>query len=125
MQDIDVWYNASELYLTDLLTYGNSSYDFMFDTPLNEILLGPRTFISLLNSTKLTTEEKNRLIAGAPFDANNHSTAKVFYTVYDYDDAFWMYSFNLYYSWNGRSMVFVKVLSCLSLYILAATEHAL
>eukprot|EP00889_Picochlorum_renovo_P004074 jgi/Picre1/31104/NNA_006459.t1 len=103
LQDMNVWYNASTIFLTDFKPYPNSTYNYILANMTNEALLGPKTFASILNSTKLTQEERNAILAGAPFDANGKSTGKIFYTVTDYSDSLWLYNFNLFYSWNGCS----------------------
>lgn len=103
MQDMDVWYNASTVFLTDFKPYPNSTFNYVVENRTNEALLGPKTFASILNSTKLTQEERNAILAGAPFDADGRSTGKIFYTVMDYSDSLWLYNFNLFYSWNGCS----------------------
>ncbi|KAI8107160.1 hypothetical protein M9434_001805 [Picochlorum sp. BPE23] len=103
LQDMNVWYNASTIFLTDFKPYPNSTYNYVVANTTNKELLGPKTFASILNSTKLTQEERDAILAGAPFDANGKSTGKIFYTVTDYSDSLWLYNFNLFYSWNGCS----------------------
>jgi len=103
MQSIDVWWNATQLFLTDFKPPANSSFDFILENQVNYLMLSPKTFVSILNSTNLTESERDALIAGAPFDARNESTARIFYTVADYDESFWYYNFILFYSWNGCS----------------------
>jgi hypothetical protein len=99
---MDVWYDASTVFLTDFKPFPNSTYNYIVANMTNRDLLGPKTFASVLNSTKLTPEEQKRILAGAPF-VDGKSTAKIFYTVTDYSDSLWMYNYNLYYSWNGCS----------------------
>lgn len=103
MQDMDVWYNASTIFLTNFKPYPNSTYNYVLANATNKALLGPKTFASILNSTTLTQVERDAILAGAPFDADGKSTGKVFYTVTDYSDSLWLYNFNLFYSWNGCS----------------------
>lgn len=57
--------------------------------------------MSLVNSTKVTQAQKDELLAGAPFDANGNSTAKVHYTVFEINSGTWLYNFNLFYSCVG------------------------
>lgn len=99
---MDLWFNASTVFLTDFKPYPNSSFNFIEANQTNENLLGPRTFASLLNSTKLTDKERDDILAGAPFE-DGKSTATLFYTVEDYDESLWLYNFNFFYSWNGCS----------------------
>lgn len=99
---MDVWYNASTVFLTDFKPFPNSTYNYVVANLTNQDLLGPKTFTSVLNSTKLTPQEQKRILEGAPF-VDGKSTGKVFYTVTDYSDSLWLYNYNLYYSWNGCS----------------------
>ena len=99
---MDVWYDAATVFLTDFKPFPNSTYNYVVANMTNRDLLGPRSFASVLNSTKLTPEEQTRILAGAPF-VDGKSTAKIFYTVTDYSDSLWLYNYNLYYSWNGCS----------------------
>ena len=83
-----------------------SAYKSMFKDKTAEILLSPRSFVSVLNSSKISSNEHlANLLAGASFDAKNRSMAKVYYTVHDYqyNSNYWIYNFNHFYSWNGCS----------------------
>ena len=102
LQDMDVWYNASQIYLTDYKPFPNSTYNYIVANVTNRDLLGPKSFATILNSTTLTEEEQAEILAGAPF-VDGKSTAKIFYTVTNYNESLWMYNYNLYYSWNGCS----------------------
>jgi hypothetical protein len=102
LQDMDVWYNASQVYLTDYKPYPNSTYNYIVANETNRDLLGPKSFATILNSTTLTDEEQSEILAGAPF-VDGKSTAKIFYTVTNYNESLWMYNYNLFYSWNGCS----------------------
>ena len=100
------WWNKSELYLTDYRTPPGSAYDFILENETTEILLTPRTFVTVLNSSKVgNDEELAAILAGEPFDSANRSTANLYYTVVDYDqnENYWVYNFNHFYSWNGCS----------------------
>lgn len=55
-----------------------------------------------MNSTKVGEEEKQRVLAGAGFDEQGRSKARVFYTVRELNAGTWLYNFNLFYSWNGE-----------------------
>lgn len=103
--DPGLWYENADLRLWDLKPDFNSSYNDVqgFDLGPQGVLLLPRSFATILNSTKLNEEEVNTLLAGAPFDENGHSQANIYYTVEDLDEHLWLYNFNLYYSWNGCS----------------------
>lgn len=93
LQDMDLWFSKTEYYLTDYQPPATSTYGFIMNENVTEIMLSPRTFVTLLNSTKLSKEEFDSLLAGAPFDEKNQSTAKVYFTVEDYNDALWSYNF--------------------------------
>ena len=103
LQNFETFYNASMMFLTDFKTYPNSSYDYVVANDTNMGLLGPKTFITLLNSTSLTQSELQGVLSGQPFDEYNRSTAKIYYTVTDYGDSLWLYNYNFFYSWNGCS----------------------
>jgi hypothetical protein len=105
LQTIETFWNAAELYLTDYRPRGSSAWDFMFSSPIDSILLTPRSYVTVLNSSKVTPEERAAILAGAPFDSANRSTAKVHYTVVDadVDPNYWVYNFIQFYSWNGCS----------------------
>jgi len=103
------WYNASTIFLTDFKPYPNSSFNFIEANQTNRALLGPKTFASLLNSTKIPNQERQTLLDGAPFDADGRSTAPLYYTVEDYSDSLWLYNFNFFYSWNGCSNQIVSL----------------
>lgn len=62
-----------------------------------------RSFRSLVNATGISEAEKAQLLAGAGFNEQGHSLADVFYTVAEVDSGTWLFSYNLYYSWNGCS----------------------
>ena len=109
MQDMATWYNASTIFLTDFKPYPNSTFNFIEANQTNKALLGPKTFASLLNSTKITKQERQALLDGAPFDADGRSTAPLYYTVEDYSDSLWLYNFNFFYSWNGCSNQIVSL----------------
>jgi len=86
LQDISAWYNAS------VFVGADGSGD-------PNVKQGYRTL-----RTAMSDEEREALISGAPFDANGHSTADIYYTVSDYDDGrFWLYNFDIFFSWNGCS----------------------
>lgn len=99
---MNVWYDASTVFLTDFKPFPNSTYNYIDANTTNRDLLGPKSFASVLNSTKLTPQEQERILKGAPF-VDGKSTGKIFYTVTDYSDSLWLYNYNLYYSWNGCS----------------------
>ena len=103
MQTPSYWFENAQLYLTDGKPKGNSTYDFIYDSLDTYILLTPHTYVTVINNTNLSEEEKTNILAGAPFDSKNHSTAQVTFTVYDYEESYFMYNFNLYYSWNGKA----------------------
>lgn len=103
LQTPSYWFENAQLYLTDGKPKGNSTYDFIYDSLDTYILLTPHTYVTVINNTNLSEEEKTNILAGAPFDSKNHSTAQVTFTVYDYEESYFMYNFNLYYSWNGCS----------------------
>ena len=109
LQSPDIWYNKSELFLWDVRPEGNSTYDgiqTLNDEETNTIqttLLLPRSFVSLLNSTQLSEEEIDQLLVGAPFDENGLSTANVYYTVAEFSPSLWLFTYHLYYAWNGCS----------------------
>jgi hypothetical protein len=105
LQDPNLWYQEATLHLWDTLPEDNSTYSTVqgIAEGVQSTLLLPRSFVTLLNSTKLTDTEREELLAGAPFDENNESTANVFFTVTDISDSLWMFNYNLYYSWNGCS----------------------
>lgn len=44
------------------------------------MLFEPRTFLTVANNSNLTQAEKSAIIAGAPLDATNASTAVVYFT---------------------------------------------
>ncbi|KAL4419239.1 hypothetical protein ABPG77_001177 [Micractinium sp. CCAP 211/92] len=105
------WYNASELYLQDLRPTNESIFAWFTRSSVDEVMFQPRSFRSVLNSTRLTAEQQDAVLAGAPYVANR-STAKVMFTVDEvYSDGartqqvpgLWVFSYNLYYSWNGCS----------------------
>ena len=109
LQSPDIWYNKSELFLWDVRPEGNSTYDGI-QTPnrmrtniIQSSLLLPRSFVSLLNSTQLSEEERSNLLKCAPFDENGLSTANVYYTVADFSPSLWLFTYHLYYAWNGCS----------------------
>lgn len=64
--------------------------------------MSPQTYVTVINNTMLSEEERERIIEGAPFDSKNRSTAKVAYTVDEYAENYFLYNFNLYYSRNGK-----------------------
>lgn len=103
--DPGLWYENADLRLWDMNPDFNSSYNDVqgFDLGPEGVLLLPRSFATILNSTKLNEKDINTLLAGAPFDENGHSQANIYYTVEDLDEHLWLYNFNLYYSWNGCS----------------------
>mmetsp|Transcript_4438 Transcript_4438/g.28282 ORF Transcript_4438/g.28282 Transcript_4438/m.28282 type:complete len:661 (-) Transcript_4438:2056-4038(-) len=103
--DPGLWYENADLRLWDMNPDFNSSYNDVqgFGLGPQGVLLLPRSFATILNSTKLNEEEISTLLAGAPFDEDGHSQANIYYTVEDLDEHLWLYNFNLYYSWNGCS----------------------
>lgn len=106
LQDIDAWWKSAELFLTDFRSPPNSAYHFILDDETTKILMSPRSYVTVLNSSKVSSDEElARLLQGADFDSNNRSTAKVYYTVheYQYDGNYWIFNFNHFYSWNGCS----------------------
>lgn len=66
-------------------------------------LLRRRTFKTIMNSSKVTEDERQAILAGAPFDEDGNSTANVYYTVQDLNAGTWLFNFYLFYSWNGCS----------------------
>ena len=102
MQDPEVWFNSSQQYLPDGQPKGNSTYDYIYDTLSTYLLMSPQSYLTVVNNTELSEEERQKIIGGASFDANNQSTAKVAYTVVDYADNYFLYNFNLFYPWNGK-----------------------
>ncbi|KAL4529574.1 hypothetical protein Ndes2437B_g08852 [Nannochloris sp. 'desiccata'] len=103
LQDPSYWYNNSEMYLTDTKPAGNSTFDFMFDDMESFLLFSPKSYVTVINNTKLTRDQIDSIYKGAPFDANNHSTARVSFSVKDYEGNYFVYNYNLFYSWNGCS----------------------
>ena len=88
LQDISAWYNASVFVGVD------GSED-------PNVKQGYRT---LRTGAAMSDEARDAFISGAPFDSNGHSTADIYYTVSDYDGGrFWLYNFDLFFSWNGCS----------------------
>lgn len=80
LQSPDVYYENAQLFLTDYLPRGNSTFDFIFESRGLAQAWLQRSFITLLNSTVLSEDEKQQLLAGASFDEAGHSTAKVYYS---------------------------------------------
>lgn len=106
LQSPDAWYAASSLFFPDLKNSTETAYRFLADAPPEDPLRlswATQTFVSLLNSTTASNDMKKELLAGAPFDAQNRSTARVFYTVSEQPGNLWLFNFNLYYSYNGCS----------------------
>eukprot|EP00963_Diacronema_lutheri_P002546 scaffold177_cov334-Pavlova_lutheri.AAC.49 len=99
------WYEKADMRLWDTLPDFNSSYKDVqgFDLGMQGLMLLPRSYVTILNSTKLIEAEMNEILAGAPFDENGQSQANIYYTVEDLGEDLWLYNFNLYYSWNGCS----------------------
>lgn len=91
------------MYLTDTKPAGNSTFDFMFDDMESFLLFSPKSYVTVINNTKLTRDQIDSIYKGAPFDANNHSTARVSFSVKDYEGNYFVYNYNLFYSWNGCS----------------------
>eukprot|EP00890_Picochlorum_soloecismus_P004787 jgi/Picsp_1/5309/NSC_02670-R1_vacuolar protein sorting-associated protein len=85
-QSMPVWYNASRLVLPD----GSD----------------PRVqkeYRTLIGSTGVSDEERDSIIAGASFSEDGGSSADIYYTVENYDGRFWLYNYDIFYSWNGCS----------------------
>jgi hypothetical protein len=91
------------MYLTDTEPAENSTFDFIFNDIKSFLLFSPKSYVTVINNTKLTQEQIDSIYKGAPFDANNHSTARVSFSVNDYQGNFFVYNYNLFYSWNGCS----------------------
>lgn len=53
--------------------------------------------------TKLSGGNDEAELSGAPFDDTGASTADIYYTVQEYDGNYWLYNFDLFFSWNGCS----------------------
>ncbi|KAK9811226.1 hypothetical protein WJX72_000256 [[Myrmecia] bisecta] len=56
----------------------------------------PKSYITVLG-----TPNETAVLAGAPFDGQGRSTAKVFYNIVDSGTGAWIYNYNLFYSYNG------------------------
>ncbi|KAK9829158.1 hypothetical protein WJX72_004238 [[Myrmecia] bisecta] len=59
-------------------------------------LLLPKSYITVIG-----TPNETALLAGAPYDGQGRSTAKVFYNIVDTGTGAWVFNYNLYYSYNG------------------------
>jgi hypothetical protein len=105
VQSIDDWWAGADLWLQDRRRPAESAFEYALRSNVTEPLLLPRSFVSLLNSSKLDEAQRAALIAGAPFDAAGDSAARVHYTVANLtgNEAYWVYNFNLFYAWNGCS----------------------
>jgi hypothetical protein len=89
--------------LTDTLPAGNSTFDFMFQDMESFLLYSPKSYATVINNTNLNQTQIEAIYRGAPFDANNHSTARVAFSVDEYDGNYFVYNYNLFYPWNGCS----------------------
>ena len=85
-QNMPVWYNASRLVMPD----GSD--------PRVQ-----REYRTLIGSTGVSDQEREDIIAGAPFSEDGKSSADIYYTVESYDGRFWLYNYDIFYSWNGCS----------------------
>ena len=74
MQDPEVWFNSSQQYLPDGQPKGNSTYDYIYDTLSTYLLMSPQSYLTVANNTELSEEQRQKIIGGASFDANNQST---------------------------------------------------
>lgn len=66
----------------------------------------------MANSSRLSQAQREALLAGAPYDAANRSTARVFFSAAEvYDErgpgrgqrvpGLWLFTYHLFYSWSG------------------------
>jgi hypothetical protein len=69
-----------------------------------------RSFTSLVNSSKVTQEQKYALLAGAPF-VDGRSTAELFYSVSQVKErdgtpvpGLWLYTYHQFYRWVGACL---------------------
>ena len=63
-----------------------------------------RSFATLLNNSDISDAERAAVLSGAPLDANNQSTARVYYSLSQPTDrdgralpGLWLYTYHLYY----------------------------
>jgi hypothetical protein len=97
------------MYLTDTEPAGNSTFDFMFDDTDKFLLHSPKSYITVLNNTNLNQTQIDAIYKGATFDSKNRSTARVAFTVHDYDGNYFVYNYNFFYSWNGCSNQVISI----------------
>jgi hypothetical protein len=63
-----------------------------------------KTWLTTFLNEDLSLKEKRDLIAGAPFDPSNHSSASIVYTFYtEQQGNAWVFNFHPFYAWNGCS----------------------
>lgn len=106
LQSPDVWYNAAVMLMSDTRQPPDATFKkFISSSPDNFMLGTPQTYLSVQANTSLSDAARAQIIAGAAFDAQNRSTARVAFTVapYNASGSFFVYTYHLFYALGGCS----------------------
>ena len=107
LQTPSYWFSNSQMHRIDgsvLDQNASTTIDILVEIPESFSQASPRSYRTVANSTALSPSQIESIMAGARFDSANRSTARVPFTVTEFNDTnYVMYTFNYFFAWTGCS----------------------